>query len=170
MRRAIAVAAAALLAACGSSEGKVVRGAGLKPASLPAADQARVYAAAASGSFDIGPSLVLLVDRRMLPRQAGFGDGGTLPEDVVKAMLRTPAFQGSCEPVAGKDPEHAPSCPTTDAGYVVRVSPIFDAPGDTLLDRLAARHVPRVGVGKVDDLFAGRGISSIHTAKASTWM
>jgi phosphopentomutase len=24
--------------------------------------------------------------------------------------------------------------------------------------------VPRVGVGKVDDLFAGRGISSIHTA------
>ena len=37
-------------------------------------------------------------------------------------------------------------------------------PGPTLLDRLADRHVPRVGVGKVDDLFAGRGISSIHTA------
>lgn len=37
-------------------------------------------------------------------------------------------------------------------------------PGPTLLDQLAARHVPRVGVGKVDDLFAGRGISSIHTA------
>jgi phosphopentomutase len=37
-------------------------------------------------------------------------------------------------------------------------------PGPTLLDRLAEHHVPRVGVGKVDDLFAGRGISSIHTA------
>ena len=37
-------------------------------------------------------------------------------------------------------------------------------PGPTLLDRLEAHHVPRVGVGKVDDLFAGRGISSIHTA------
>ena len=37
-------------------------------------------------------------------------------------------------------------------------------PGPTLLDRLADHHVPRVGVGKVDDLFAGRGISSIHTA------
>jgi phosphopentomutase len=37
-------------------------------------------------------------------------------------------------------------------------------PGATLLDRLAERHIPRVGVGKVDDLFAGRGISSIHTA------
>jgi phosphopentomutase len=37
-------------------------------------------------------------------------------------------------------------------------------PGPTLLDRLAERHLPRVGVGKVDDLFAGRGIRSIHTA------
>jgi len=36
-------------------------------------------------------------------------------------------------------------------------------PGVTLLDRLAERQIPRVGVGKVDDLFAGRGITSIHT-------
>jgi len=35
--------------------------------------------------------------------------------------------------------------------------------GPTLLDRLAERQIPRVGVGKVDDLFAGRGITSIHT-------
>ncbi len=35
-------------------------------------------------------------------------------------------------------------------------------PGPTLLDRLAAAHLPVVGVGKVDDLFAGRGITSIH--------
>ncbi|HEX6091196.1 MAG TPA: phosphopentomutase [Gemmatimonadales bacterium] len=33
---------------------------------------------------------------------------------------------------------------------------------ETLLDRLAERHIPRVGVGKVDDLFAGRGITSVH--------
>ena len=37
-------------------------------------------------------------------------------------------------------------------------------PAETLLDRLAARHIPRMGVGKVDDLFAGRNIGSIHTA------
>jgi phosphopentomutase len=37
-------------------------------------------------------------------------------------------------------------------------------PGPTLLDRLDERHIPRVGVGKVDDLFARRGINSIHTA------
>jgi phosphopentomutase len=35
--------------------------------------------------------------------------------------------------------------------------------GTTLLDRLAAAGVPRVGVGKVDDLFAGRSITSEHT-------
>jgi len=35
-------------------------------------------------------------------------------------------------------------------------------PGDTLLDRLRQASVPRLGIGKVDDLFAGRGITSIH--------
>jgi phosphopentomutase len=34
--------------------------------------------------------------------------------------------------------------------------------GPTLLDRLADAGIPRVGVGKVDDLFAGRGIASRH--------
>ena len=37
-------------------------------------------------------------------------------------------------------------------------------PRETLLDALAAAGVSRDGVGKVDDLFAGRGISSRHTA------
>jgi phosphopentomutase len=36
-------------------------------------------------------------------------------------------------------------------------------PAPTLLDHLAQRQIPRVGVGKVDDLFAGRGITSVHT-------
>jgi phosphopentomutase len=35
--------------------------------------------------------------------------------------------------------------------------------GPTLLDRLAEAGIPRVGVGKVDDLFAGRNITSTHT-------
>jgi phosphopentomutase len=37
-------------------------------------------------------------------------------------------------------------------------------PGETLLDALARDGIPRAGVGKVDDLFAGRAISSRHTA------
>lgn len=36
-------------------------------------------------------------------------------------------------------------------------------PGPTLLDRLADAGIPRLGVGKVDDLFGGRGITSEHT-------
>jgi phosphopentomutase len=36
--------------------------------------------------------------------------------------------------------------------------------GPTLLDRLEEAGVPRVGIGKVDDLFAGRGITSRHVA------
>ncbi|HTR20575.1 MAG TPA: phosphopentomutase [Gemmatimonadales bacterium] len=36
--------------------------------------------------------------------------------------------------------------------------------GVTLLDRLAAAGIARVGIGKVDDLFAGRNITSEHTA------
>ena len=35
--------------------------------------------------------------------------------------------------------------------------------GVTLLDRLADAGIPRVGIGKVDDLFAGRNITSEHT-------
>jgi phosphopentomutase len=36
-------------------------------------------------------------------------------------------------------------------------------PSTTLLDELESAGIPRSGVGKVDDLFAGRGISSTHT-------
>lgn len=37
-------------------------------------------------------------------------------------------------------------------------------PAETLLDALAAAGVPRHGVGKVDDLFAGRSIRARHTS------
>ncbi len=37
-------------------------------------------------------------------------------------------------------------------------------PGETLLDVLAEAGIPRSGVGKVDDLFAGRAIQARHTA------
>jgi phosphopentomutase len=56
---------------------------------------------------------------------------------------------------------------TGAAGAYVRTAARKDfsiAPvGETLLDRLAAAGIPRVGIGKVDDLFAGRNIASEHT-------
>lgn len=40
--------------------------------------------------------------------------------------------------------------------------------GETLLDRLHAQDIPVVAIGKIDDLFAGRGISrAIHTPSDS---
>lgn len=40
----------------------------------------------------------------------------------------------------------------------------IEPPGRTLLDELESAGIARSGVGKVDDLFAGRGIASRHTA------
>ncbi|HEV7594930.1 MAG TPA: phosphopentomutase [Gemmatimonadaceae bacterium] len=37
-------------------------------------------------------------------------------------------------------------------------------PAETLLDALANAKIPRAGVGKVDDLFAGRSLTATHTA------
>lgn len=37
-------------------------------------------------------------------------------------------------------------------------------PAETLLDALAAARVERTGIGKIDDLFASRAISSLHIA------
>lgn len=39
----------------------------------------------------------------------------------------------------------------------------IEPPSETLLDALAKSGVPRFGVGKVDDLYAGRSITSQHT-------
>lgn len=39
----------------------------------------------------------------------------------------------------------------------------IEPPAETLLDALAAADIGCTGVGKVDDLFAGRGISATHT-------
>ena len=57
---------------------------------------------------------------------------------------------------------------TGPAGGYVRTTNRRDysiqPPATTLLDALAEAGVPRAGVGKVDDLFAGRSIASRHSA------
>jgi len=54
----------------------------------------------------------------------------------------------------------------TSAGYrrtANRRDFSIEPPAETLLDALARSGVPRAGIGKVDDLFAGRSITSRHT-------
>jgi phosphopentomutase len=56
---------------------------------------------------------------------------------------------------------------TTPAGYkrtANRRDYSIEPPAETLLDALAKAGIPRGGVGKVDDLFAGRSLASRHTA------
>jgi phosphopentomutase len=56
---------------------------------------------------------------------------------------------------------------TTPVGYkrtANRRDYSIEPPAETLLDALSKAGIPRGGVGKVDDLFAGRSLASRHTA------
>jgi hypothetical protein len=117
--------------ACGDERDAGWRGAGMQPASLPPAERAQVYAAALGASFDLAdPGLRLVVNPATLPA-TGYAPGPVLPPDVVQAMLATNAFRGTCQPRA-PSPGRAPVCDAPQAGYVVRVSDVFRARGDTL--------------------------------------
>lgn len=69
------------------------------------------------------------------------------PHDVSRVIAR---------PFAGVDGNYSRTANRRDFS--------IEPPAETLLDALAAAGIPRAGVGKVDDLFAGRSISSTHTA------
>ena len=69
------------------------------------------------------------------------------PHDVSRVIAR---------PFAGKPGEFARTRNRRDFS--------LPPPRDTLLDSLALARVARDGVGKVDDLFAGRALHSKHTA------
>ena len=129
-RVALLVAAVAGVACAGDEREEGGRGAGMQPATLTAAERAQVYAAALGASFEIGPELRLLVNPARLPA-TGYGPGPSLPPDVVQAMLATNVFRGTCQPAAPA-PRRAPICEAPQAGYVVRVTDIFRARGDTL--------------------------------------
>ncbi len=68
------------------------------------------------------------------------------PHDVSRVIAR---------PFSGRDGHFARTTNRRDFS--------LPAPAPTLLDALAAAGVPRQGVGKVDDLFAGRNLESEHT-------
>jgi phosphopentomutase len=56
---------------------------------------------------------------------------------------------------------------TTPTGYrrtANRRDYSIEPPAETLLDALSDAGIPRAGVGKVDDLFAGRSLTSRHTS------
>jgi hypothetical protein len=120
---AAAFAAGSLVACGGKDDSNVVRGKGLEVASLPARDAARVYEAAARGSFDVD-NTSLLIDRRRLPLGIGLEDGGSLDSATVAEMRSRGTVKGVCEPPL-EGTTGAPKCTADYPGYVVRFSSIF---------------------------------------------
>jgi phosphopentomutase len=78
--------------------------------------------------------------------------------EIARAMLKPPhdVSRVIARPFAGTSGSYKRT--TNRRDYSI------EPPGETLLDALAAADIPRAGVGKVDDLFAGRSITSKHTA------
>ena len=78
--------------------------------------------------------------------------------EIARAMLKPPhdVSRVIARPFAGTTGGYARTSNRRDYS--------IEPPAETLLDALAKAGIPRAGVGKVDDLFAGRSITSKHTA------
>ena len=78
--------------------------------------------------------------------------------EIARAMLKPPydVSRVIARPFAGTSGSYERTSNRRDYS--------IEPPDETLLDALAKAGIPRAGVGKVDDLFAGRSITSKHTS------
>ena len=138
------------ICACRAEDSSIVRGKRLAIATVTADAQARIYAAAARGSFDVdGTSL--LIDRRLLPRTIGLGDGGLLADSVVEAMRRRGTVKGVCEPPL-EGPAGTAKCDADLPGYVLRYSPVFAITSDSVQVYLYAQKYDTRASGESETL------------------
>ncbi len=143
-----AITAALAIVACNTPQSSDVRGRGLSVASLPAADQAQVYEAAARTAFQVDdPSLWLMLDPRELPRLTGLEPAGRTPDSVVTALRARGVIKGTCEPRLAAS-KVGPRCGVERPGYVLRFSPVFTIRSDSMQVYLYAQAygTPNSGV------------------------
>lgn len=127
---AVVIVSIAAFCACQREDTSIVRGKRLTVVTLAADAQARIYEAAARGSFDVdGTSL--LIDRRLLPRTIGLDEGGRLADSVVDAMRRRGTIKGICEPPLSGTTGTA-KCQAELPGYVLRFSPVLGITSDSV--------------------------------------
>lgn len=129
-----------LLLACSADapdDSGVMRGRGLKPAPLAPAAEAAMFDAAVRASFDVEPSLVLMVHPRRLPRTSGYDGGEPVPPALVQALRERGIVRGMCEPKHER-PRDTPRCGESSPGYVVRATTPFRAARDTIQINFAA--------------------------------
>lgn len=128
-----------IAAACTTStDDHFVRGHLLKVATLSADARSRVYETALRESFNLrDPALTLLLDRRVLPREGGFGGNQRLNGAVEKAMRERAVVHGVCEPANAS--RRTPQCTARGPGYVVRFSEVLKRGGDSVEVYLAVQ-------------------------------
>jgi len=137
-----AIVGVMLVAACsgeGARNSANDRGAGLEVENLSADQQAAAYETALDGAFDLGPSLVLLLDSAMLPRRRGAQSTDAIPAAVAHALVSRGVIQGSCA-AAPAPPRDVPVCKAQLAGYKVQFSPVFRLARDTAQVYLVAER------------------------------
>ena len=116
------------------------RGAGLQVASLPVGERMAVYRAALAGSFQLDdPTLSILADTTLLPRDGGLAGGDAMPGDVLAAMRDAGFVKGTCRLPHTRTRE-ALICEAGRPGYVVRFSPPFARHQDSVLVHIAVQQ------------------------------
>ena len=140
LRIATVALAANIAVFCGGGDSGIVRGPGLSEASLPADAQGDVYDAAARAAFDLGDATQsLLLDPRALPRTVGLAASTRWPDAVTTEMQTRGSLKGTCEPPINESRKTV-RCAAVRPGYVIRFSPVFAMPGDTLVVYIFAQN------------------------------
>jgi hypothetical protein len=138
--RATAMTAWIAVVGCAPEGPEAYRGAGLQPASLPVGDAVAVYRAALGGSFTMGdPSLSILVDTLLLPRQSGLAGGVAIAPELLGALRASGVVQGTCSLPVQRSRQPL-VCEAARAGYAVRLSDLFALGSDSVQVNVAVEQ------------------------------
>jgi hypothetical protein len=112
----------------------------LQDAALPAAERAAIYRAALAGSFQLDdPTLTILADTLLLPRNDGLTGGERMPDDVLTTLRQIGLVKGTCRLPVTRTREPL-ICEAPRPGYVVRFSAPFSRHPDSVQVYIAVQQ------------------------------
>jgi hypothetical protein len=133
MIRALTLAVLLATVACRDPDANVIRGKGLKVATVTPAEQVQMYRSMMGVAFDLrSAGLVFMAHPLMLPRLKDSA-GDSIPGPLLTALRGTSVVAGVCEPEVVAN-HRTPRCTSAGApGYLVRFSDVLAMPHDTLV-------------------------------------